>query len=97
MNLQPINLYDLTRDELGTLLVRWELSPVHAARLWNYLYLELADSFAAMPELPARVRARLEAGTRIGTLPVALETDSRTVSPASISSPWRMVKESRRS
>lgn len=71
-----LNLYDLTRDELRALLVRWDLSPVHAARLWNYLYLELADSFAKMPELPARVRARLETETRIGTLPVALETDS---------------------
>lgn len=72
----PINLYDLTRAELQRWFGRWALSPVHAARLWNYLYLELADSFAAMPELPARVRARLEAGTRIGTLPVAVETDS---------------------
>jgi 23S rRNA (adenine2503-C2)-methyltransferase len=51
---------------------------VHAARLWNYLYLALADSFSAatMPELPEKIRARLAAEATIGTLPVALATDS---------------------
>jgi 23S rRNA (adenine2503-C2)-methyltransferase len=72
----PLNLYDLTRAELLALFGRWEFSPVHAARLWNYLYIELAESFDAMPELPARVRTRLIAGTIISSLPVALETDS---------------------
>ncbi len=72
----PTNLYDLTRDELTALFARWEFSPVHVARLWNYLYWECADSFAAMPELPAKVRKRLEAETRLGVLPVSLETDS---------------------
>ena len=71
-----LNLYDLTRPELQALFVRWEFSPVHAGRLWNYLYLALAASFDEMPELPAKVRARLSAETSIGTLPVALETDS---------------------
>ena len=70
------DLYDLTREELRELFVRWELSPVHAARLWNYLYLALADSFDAMPELPPKVRARLVAETRIGLLPPVVETDS---------------------
>jgi 23S rRNA (adenine2503-C2)-methyltransferase len=70
------NLYDLTRADLQARFVEWDLSPVHAARLWNYLYLELADSFGAMPELPAKVRARLEAEARIGTLATALATES---------------------
>src|SRR5476651_2510167 len=70
------DLYSLTREELRLLLVRWGFSPVHAARLWSYLYLGLADSFDAMPELPAKVRARLAAETRLGTLPTALATDS---------------------
>jgi 23S rRNA (adenine2503-C2)-methyltransferase len=74
----PTNLYDLTRSELQALFVRWGFSPVHAARLWNYLYLELAGSFSAkaMPELPEKVRARLRTGATLGVLPVALETDS---------------------
>ena len=51
---------------------------MHAARLWNYLYLELADSFsaAAMPELPEKVRTRLVNEAQLGVLPTALETDS---------------------
>ena len=73
----PLNLYDLTREQLRLQLVRWDLNPFHLARLWNYLYIELADSFDAMPELPPKVRARLQADTRLGVLGTALETDSR--------------------
>jgi 23S rRNA (adenine2503-C2)-methyltransferase len=78
MSAAPLNLYDLTREELRALLVRWDFSPVHAARLWNYLYLALADSFSAeaMPELPEKVRARLIKETRLGALATARSTDS---------------------
>ena len=73
-----LNLYDLTRSELRALFARWGFSPVHAATLWNYLYLRLADSFSttAMPDLPPKVRARLLVEATIGVLPTALETDS---------------------
>jgi 23S rRNA (adenine2503-C2)-methyltransferase len=71
-----LDLYDLSREELRGLLVRWDFSPVHAARLWNYLYLELADSFDTMRELPAKVRTRLADETQIGLLPTAAATDS---------------------
>ncbi len=73
-----LNLYDLTREQLRAQFGRWEFSPVHADRLWNYLYLQLADSFSAeaMPELPAKVRTRLAASATLGVLPTALETDS---------------------
>jgi len=72
------NLYDLTRAELHALFARWEFSPVHAARLWNYLYLALAESVspATMPELPVKVHARLAAETTLGVLPTALATES---------------------
>jgi 23S rRNA (adenine2503-C2)-methyltransferase len=70
------NLYDLTRDQLELQFAQWGLPRVHAARLWNHLYLALTESFAEMPELPVRVRARLAAETTIGTLPTALESDS---------------------
>lgn len=74
----PINLYDLTREQLRVQLVRWEFSPVHAEKLWNYLYLQLATAFTeeAMPELPAKVRTKLAAEATLGVLPTALETDS---------------------
>ncbi len=71
-----LNLYDLTREQLRATFERWELNPAHVGRLWNYLYLELAPTFEAMPELPARVRTRLEAETVIGVLPTSAETDS---------------------
>ena len=71
-----LNLYDLTREQLRGQLVRWELNPVHVARLWNYLYIELAASLDAMPELPPKLRARLAAETHLGVLPTALETAS---------------------
>lgn len=71
-----INLYDLTREQLRLQLVRWELNPVHVARLWNYLYIELAASLEAMPELPPKLRVRLAAETQVGVLPTALETAS---------------------
>lgn len=72
---QP-NIYDFTREQLRARFVAWELNPVHVGRLWNYLYLELAESFDAMPELPARVRVRLAQELRIAGLPVAVATDS---------------------
>src|ERR1035437_5287863 len=71
-----LDLYDLTRDELRLLLVHWGFSGVHAATLWRGLYLDLADSLDAMPELPEKVCWRLAAETRIGTLPIARATDS---------------------
>jgi 23S rRNA (adenine2503-C2)-methyltransferase len=54
----------------------WGFSSDHSARLWKYLYLGLASSFDQLPEIPARVRSRLAAETRIGTLPVRLEAES---------------------
>ncbi|MFA6962175.1 MAG: 23S rRNA (adenine(2503)-C(2))-methyltransferase RlmN [Opitutaceae bacterium] len=71
-----IDLYGLTRTELGALVTGWEISAVHAARLWRYLYLDGADAVVEMPELPARLRAKLEEQTTFGRLAVARETYS---------------------
>jgi len=72
------NLHGLTRGELRALVESWGFSPVHAARLWNYLYCEAVDSLAAgtVPDLPAKLRARLQAETLLGLLPVAHEARS---------------------
>ena len=72
----PVNLYDLTRAELGALAGGWDLSLVHAARLWRYLYLDGAEKIADMPELPARLRSKLETETTFGHLAIARETHS---------------------
>jgi 23S rRNA (adenine2503-C2)-methyltransferase len=72
----PKNLHELTRAELQALVTSWELSSVHAARLWNYLYYECVDSFTAMPELPARLHTKLAAECMLGVLPVAHDLHS---------------------
>ncbi len=76
MSSHALNLHDFTRAELVALVNAWDLSPVHAARLWNYLYYEREDNIAAMTDLPVRLRTRLEAETTLGRLPVARETHS---------------------
>ncbi len=76
MSSHALNLHDFTRAELAALMSAWDLSPVHAARLWNYLYYEREDNIAAMIDLPVRLRTRLEAETTLGRLPVARETHS---------------------
>ena len=76
LDTKPTDLYGLTRPELRALVASWGFSPVHADRLWSCLYLGLARSADDLHELPARVRSRLAAETRIGCLPVSAETES---------------------
>src|SRR4051812_18217933 len=65
------NLYDLTRPELGALVTSWDLSPVHATRLWKYLYYDQVATLEEMTELPARLCTRLVDGWMLGHLGVA--------------------------
>ncbi len=76
MNLPPTDLYGLTLGELRALLAGWGLNPIHAALVWKRLYLGLSGSVDGAGELPAAVRARLLAHTRVGVLPVAAEAES---------------------
>jgi 23S rRNA (adenine2503-C2)-methyltransferase len=76
MSTAPTNFHDLTREALRLQVVRWGFSPVHAARLWAYVYLENVDHWALMPELPARFRAKAESELTFTTLPVATESHS---------------------
>jgi len=75
-NFMPANFYDLTREDLRLRTVRWGFSPVHAARLWSYVYLERIEVWALMTELPARYRAKAEAELVFPRLPVAVEMHS---------------------
>ncbi len=76
MENEPINFYDLTRDELLTQASRWGFPPVHAARLWSYVYLAGVEEWAAMDELPARYRAKAESELQFRRLGTAHETHS---------------------
>ena len=46
-----LNLYDLRREELSSLLAGWGFSQFHAGRLWAYLYRQKVRSFEEMSEL----------------------------------------------
>jgi len=70
------NLYDLTREDLAELLVRWDFKPVHAGAIWNYLYYRDVSRVAEMEEVPERLRRRLEEFAEIGHLPTTRETHS---------------------
>ncbi len=64
----PINLYDLSLDALGDLLARWRQPTFRARQLYRQLYVNLAVDVDAMTDLPAALRRRLRAETRIGSL-----------------------------
>jgi len=49
--------YNLTRPQLTERFRTAGLAPVHAQRMWRYLYRDLVTSPAEMTELPAAVRA----------------------------------------
>jgi 23S rRNA (adenine2503-C2)-methyltransferase len=72
-----IDLYTLTLDELSALLKSWGEPRFRAAQLWDWLYDKRAGSFDAMRNLPASLRERLASETRIGTLAITDEQQSR--------------------
>jgi 23S rRNA (adenine2503-C2)-methyltransferase len=72
----PINLYDLPRPAIERLLERWEFNPVHAARIWNYLYFTGVKTIEEMAEVPLRLRRRLTEETHLPRLGVAQEAHS---------------------
>ena len=76
MTTPATNLYDYSQRELAELLAAWGESPVHAARLWGCLYRERVTDLGQLPELPARLRARLGAETRLPQLTPVRETHS---------------------
>ena len=65
MSATPVNLHDLTRPELSQLVESWEMSQVHTARIWRYLYWECVASIEAMGQLPVKVLTRLRAETTL--------------------------------
>ncbi len=62
------SLYDMTLPELEALLRAWGEPPFRARQLYRQLYVNLAADPAAMSDLPAALRERLRAETRLGSL-----------------------------
>jgi 23S rRNA (adenine2503-C2)-methyltransferase len=62
------NLYDLALPEIERLLVDWGQPAYRARQLYRQIYANLADDPAMMTDLPAVLRERLAAQTRMGAL-----------------------------
>jgi 23S rRNA (adenine2503-C2)-methyltransferase len=76
MTVSPRNFYDLPRSELLALVAHWGFSPVHAARLWSYVYVDGVEDWSRMPDLPARFRDQAEGGLFFGRHATASELHS---------------------
>jgi 23S rRNA (adenine2503-C2)-methyltransferase len=72
----PRSFHDFTRDELTALVESWSFSPVHAARMWSYVYNGSVTRFADMIEVPARLRTRLEQEISLALPTIASELHS---------------------
>jgi 23S rRNA (adenine2503-C2)-methyltransferase len=70
------SIHDFTRDELSSLVASWSFRPVHAARLWSYVYNAGVRRWADMPEIPARLRGRLEGEISLALPAVGTEMHS---------------------
>lgn len=71
-----IDLYALTQAELHDVLQGWGEPRFRAEQLWHWLYERRAHGFDQMQNLPAALRGRLAAETRIGALTLAAEQES---------------------
>ncbi len=70
------NLYDLPRPALTALITGWGYERYRADQVWQWLYRRKVTSFEAMSNLPAALRQRLAAETRLGALTLVQEVHS---------------------
>jgi 23S rRNA (adenine2503-C2)-methyltransferase len=70
---RALNLYDLTLPQLSELMQSWSQPAFRAKQIYTQLYRNLAPSFDAMTDLPAALRERLKAETRLGVLKLSQE------------------------
>ena len=61
-------VYDLTYDELASLLGSWGEPGFRADQVWRWLYRSLVGDFESMSNLPAQLRRRLAAETELVAL-----------------------------
>jgi 23S rRNA (adenine2503-C2)-methyltransferase len=71
-----IDLYSLTFDQLGDLLVGWGEPRFRTKQVWEWLYEKRVASFEAMSNLPKSLRERLASETTLGTLELEAEQQS---------------------
>ncbi len=68
MNLNPINLYDLSPADLETLMRDWGEPPFRAKQIYRHLYVNRIQDAQEMTDLPLALRQRLADETRFGDL-----------------------------
>ncbi len=66
--MQTPALYNLTLSEIEALMRAWGQPAFRAKQIYRQLYVNVAADPAAMSDLPAALRARLRAETRMGSL-----------------------------
>ena len=62
------SLYDLSFDQLQSLLADWNQPTFRTKQIWDWLYVQLADSFDTMTNLRKALRDRLAAELSLGRL-----------------------------
>jgi 23S rRNA (adenine2503-C2)-methyltransferase len=72
-----INLYELDRAGLESLLAGWGQPKFRAGQVWEWLYERRVQSFDEMTNLPKALRERLAAETRLGALEMVAEQASK--------------------
>jgi 23S rRNA (adenine2503-C2)-methyltransferase len=65
---ERLALYDLTYDQMATLLAEWGEPAFRVDQLWRWLYHSLAGDFESMANLPKALRERLAAETDLKLL-----------------------------
>lgn len=68
MNESPINLYDLSQNDLNAFMAELGQPPFRARQIFHQLYVNLADSIGAMTDLPVSLREELSRKSRLGSL-----------------------------
>jgi len=77
-----VDLYSLTKRELGEALAGWGVNPIHAGPVWRALYWDCVRDFTEMAggrdgrDVPPRVVGVLAVRATLGVLPTVLAADS---------------------
>jgi len=71
-----MNLFDLERDTLTTLLTGWGEPRYRADQLWEWMYKHKASTFEEMHTLPQTLRTRLTAESRLGGMKIERTIES---------------------
>ncbi len=74
MKQPPTLLYDLDMPTLQAMLQEWGQPAYRSRQLWEWLYVQMADSFEQMTNLPKTLRDQLAARTRLGLQVLASQT-----------------------